>query len=141
MKEFGIGMSIVSVGIGLLVGVIYTLVYMYQPIRVYVADTYTKTIVLEKEALGKAQLLQALNERKVAVETAKAKDESAKYEAQAEITRAKGVAEANRIIGDSLKSNEAYLRYLWIDKLNENNQNVIYVPTEAGLPILEAGKR
>jgi xanthosine utilization system XapX-like protein len=141
MRELGIGMSIVSIGIGLFVGVIYALVYMYQPIRVYIADTYTKTIVLEKEALGKAQLLQALNERKVAVETAKAKDESAKYEAQAEITRAKGVAEANRIIGDSLKSNEAYLRYLWIDKLNQNEQNVIYVPTEAGLPILEAGKR
>lgn len=36
--------------------------------------------------------------------------------------------------------NEGYLRYLWIDKLGAGNQ-VIYVPTEAGLPILEAGKR
>lgn len=54
---------------------------------------------------------------------------------------ARGVAESNKIIGDSLKGNEAYLRYLWIDGLNRNNQNVIYVPTEAGLLILEAGKR
>jgi hypothetical protein len=60
--------------------------------------------------------------------------------ANAEIARAKGVAEANQIIADSLKNNEAYLRYLWIDKLSDN-QNVIYVPTEAGLPLLEAGRR
>jgi hypothetical protein len=137
MKEFGIGAIILSVGVAVIMG----LIALVQPLKVYLAETYAKTIVVEKDAMGKAQLLQALNERKVAIETAKAKNESAQYEAQAEITRAKGVAEANRIIGDSLKSNEAYLRYLWIDKLNENNQNVIYVPTEAGLPILEAGKR
>ena len=67
--------------------------------------------------------------------------ESAELLAQAEITRAKGVAQANKIIGDSLKENEAYLRYLWINGLESNNPTVIYVPTEAGLPILEAGRR
>ena len=60
---------------------------------------------------------------------------------EAEIIRAKGVAKANMIIGESLKNNGSYLRYLWIQTLNDNPQNVIYVPTEAGLPILEAGKR
>ena len=56
--------------------------------------------------------------------------------------RAKGVAAANKIIGDSLHGNEAYLRYLWIDGLREHGKGaaVIYVPTEAGLPILEAGR-
>ena len=54
---------------------------------------------------------------------------------------AKGTAEANRIIGDSLKNNEAYLRYLWIHNLEEGKNEVIYIPTEAGMPILEAGKR
>jgi hypothetical protein len=44
-------------------------------------------------------------------------------------------------IGDSLKGNEAYLRYLWINNSDGNgDKQVIYVPTEAGLPILEAGR-
>ncbi len=58
--------------------------------------------------------------------------------AQAEIERAKGVAEANRIIGDSLKNNDSYLRYLWIDNIHNTSNQIIYIPTEASLPILEA---
>jgi hypothetical protein len=30
---------------------------------------------------------------------------------------------------------------LWIQGLQDKDNNTIYVPTEAGLPILEAGKR
>lgn len=58
--------------------------------------------------------------------------------AQAEVERAKGVAKANKIIGDSLKDNEAYLRYLFVNNLADTKDQVIYIPTEAGLPILEA---
>ncbi len=93
-----------------------------------------------KEIEGKKLLAEAEWSRKIQIADAEAKAEAAKALAQVEIERAKGVAEANRIIGESLKGNEGYLRYLWVDKLNEGNQ-VIYVPTEAGLPILEAGKR
>lgn len=93
-----------------------------------------------KEIEGKKLLAKADWDRKIQIADAKAKAEAAKALAQVEIERAKGVAEANRIIGESLKQNESYLRYLWIDKLHEGNQ-VIYIPTEAGLPILEAGKR
>jgi hypothetical protein len=51
------------------------------------------------------------------------------------------VAQANKIIGDSLKDNEAYLRYLWIQNLeNSKDRTIVYVPTEANLPILEAGR-
>ena len=60
--------------------------------------------------------------------------------AQAEVERAKGVARANKIIGDSLQGNEAYLRYLWIQGLQTNKMNVVYIPTEASLPILEASR-
>lgn len=90
---------------------------------------------------GQAELARAEQNRKIAVQEAEAKKESAKALADAEIIRAQGVAEANKIIGESLRGNEGYLRYLWIQGLNDNQQNVIYVPTEAGLPILEAGKR
>lgn len=42
----------------------------------------------------------------------------------------------------SLKGNEEYLRYLWINNLEKDSaEKVIYIPTEANLPILESGKR
>jgi regulator of protease activity HflC (stomatin/prohibitin superfamily) len=98
--------------------------------------------VYTKELKGKAQLREAEWSRQIAVEEAKALKESATLRAEAEVERAKGVAQANAIISDSLKGNEEYLRYLWIDQLaNGQAGQVIYVPTEAGLPILEAGKR
>ena len=58
---------------------------------------------------------------------------------QADSIRAIGVARANEIIGESLKGNKDYLQFLWIDQLDKGGQKV-YIPTEAGLPILEAGK-
>lgn len=97
----------------------------------------------EKEA--KADYIKAEYElksseyrKKVITEEAKAKLEAAKYESQIEIERAKGIAEANKIIGDSLKGNDAYLRYLWIQGLQDGSSEVIYIPTEANLPLLEA---
>lgn len=90
---------------------------------------------------GEAELAQANFSKQVAVQTALAKKDAAAYEAEAEIIRAGGVAKANSIIGDSLKNNEAYLRYLYVNNLDHTQNQVIYVPTEAGLPILEAGKR
>ena len=51
------------------------------------------------------------------------------------------MAEANRIIGDSLKGNDAYLRYLWILGLQDGSSETIYIPTEANLPIMEATRR
>ena len=96
--------------------------------------------VWRAELQGKAALAQAENERKVLIEEAKARLESARYYAEAEVERAKGVAEANRIVAEGLGGPEGYLRYLWINKLGENDQDVIYIPTEAGVPILEAGR-
>ena len=100
--------------------------------------------VYEQGMDGESQLAKAEYSKKVQVQDALGKLEAAKSLAAAEIERAKGVAEANRIIGNSLKNNEDYLRYLWIHNLDQAEQKgaqVIYVPTEAQLPILEAGKR
>jgi regulator of protease activity HflC (stomatin/prohibitin superfamily) len=96
--------------------------------------------VWRAEMQGKAALAQAENERKVLIEEAKARLESARFYAEAEVERAKGVAEANRIVAEGLGGPEGYLRYLWINKLGENQQDVIYIPTEAGIPLLEAGR-
>lgn len=90
---------------------------------------------------GQAILAHAQASREVAVAEARAKMESADLLAEADIKRAHGVAKANEIIGSSLKGNEDYLRYLWIQNLEgRGDQQVIYVPTEAGLPILEANR-
>lgn len=86
--------------------------------------------VWQQGMVGHAELARAEQNRKIA-----------EFDASAAIAKAKGVAEANRIIGESLHNNEAYLRYLWIESLSDGHSEVIYVPTEAGLPILEAGKR
>lgn len=87
---------------------------------------------------GEAKLAEAESSRRIAVLEAQAKLDSAAKLSEAEVARAKGVAEANRIIGHSLQDNEAYLRYLWIHSLELTKDKVIYVPTEANLPILEA---
>ncbi len=102
---------------------------------------YPQYKVWQQRLAGQAELARAEQNRKIAIQEAEAKKESARALAEAEVIRAEGVAKANSIIGESLRGNESYLRYLWIQTLNDNPQNVIYVPTEAGLPILEAGKR
>jgi len=97
--------------------------------------------VWAKKKEGEAELAHAQSNRQIKTLEAKAFEESAKHFSEAEIIRAKGVAEANKIIGESLKNNEGYLRYLWITSLQSSNKEIIYVPTEANIPILEAGKR
>lgn len=87
---------------------------------------------------GQAELAKAEYNRKIAILEALAKKESAKALSEAEIIRAQGAAEANKIIGDSLTDNEGYLRYLWIQGIQTGEMQVIYVPTEASLPILES---
>lgn len=97
--------------------------------------------IYSKRLKGEAFLQQAQYDRQIAVAEAHAKMESAKLLAQAEVERAKGVAQANKIIGDSLQGNEIYLKYLWVNNLENSKNQVIYIPTEANLPLLEAGKR
>ena len=94
--------------------------------------------VYQQRLEGESELAKAEYSKRVAVQEAQAKMDSAKLLADSDIIRATGAAQANKILGDSLKNNEAYLRYLWIQSLETNQNKVIYVPTEANLPILEA---
>ena len=96
--------------------------------------------VYQQRMAGEALLAHAQSSKEVAVSEAKAKMEAATLLAQAEVERAKGVAQANKIIGDSLKNNEEYLRYLFVNNLESTKNQVIYIPTEANLPILEANR-
>ncbi len=98
--------------------------------------------VWQQGLAGKAALKRAEQDRQIAVQEALAKKEAAVMLADAEVERAKGVAKANQIIGQSLKGNEEYLRYLWLVDVagGDKNKTVVYIPTEANIPILEAGR-
>lgn len=96
-----------------------------------------------QEESGRGDFVKAEQNRKIKVLEAQAALDSAKLHAQSEIERAKGVAASNQIIGESLHENEGYLRWLWIQQLSDGEKHapsIIYVPTEAGIPILEAGR-
>lgn len=100
--------------------------------------------VWEQDLEGKAELAKATQNRRIKTLEAEAKRDSAKLEADAEVARARGLAEANQILGQSLagENGERYLRYLWVVNLEKGeSRETIYVPTEAGLPILEATRR
>ena len=88
-------------------------------------DTFAQSIQMklrtEQEALQKEFELQ-----------------KAKKDAEIEIARANGVAQSNKIIAGSI--DETYLHYLWITGLQKNNMQVIYVPTEANIPIMESSR-
>ena len=95
--------------------------------------------VWSQEMEGKAEFAKAEQNRRIKIEEAKANLEAEKLNAQAEIERAKGAAEAIRIENGSITP--AYIQYLWVRQQNANTNNkIIYIPTEAGLPILEAGR-
>ena len=91
---------------------------------------------------GQAELARAEQNRQIAIQVSRAKAEAARYEAEADTIRAQGIAQSNHILGKSLTGDvgDRYLRYLWIEAI-KTQEHVVYVPTEAGLPILEAGKR
>ena len=96
--------------------------------------------IWEQECYGKAELAKAESTRKIAILEATAKKDSAQALADAEVMRAQGVAKANTIIANSLEGNQGYLHYLWIQALEHSHASLIYIPTEAQLPLTEAGR-
>ena len=108
--------------------IIAVLVFGIPPYRVW-----------SQEMEGKAEFAKAEQNRRIKIEEAKANLEAEKLNAQAEIERAKGAAEAIKIENGSITP--TYIQYLWVRQQNLSSDNkIIYVPTEAGLPILEAGR-
>ena len=93
--------------------------------------------VWKQEMKGKAEFAQAEQNRKIRIEEARANLEAEKLNAQAEIERAKGAAEAIKIENGQLTTK--YIQYLWVRQQSSNQiQKIVYIPTEASMPILEA---
>ena len=128
----GLGIAVgiiflIAIGFGIIGGIIYG----WNQLKVYSAWKS-----------GEAEYAQAESNRRIKVLEAQAALDSASLTAQAEVKRAEGVSQANKIVADGLGGPEGYLRYLYIHMLEEKqDKQIIYIPTEAGLPILEAGKR
>src|SRR5690606_37080785 len=90
---------------------------------------------------GEAILAEAESSRQVAVKEALAAKDSATFKAEAEVIRATGAAEANRIIPDGLGGPARYLRYHAINAMQEqakdNNSTMDDVATGAVSPARE----
>jgi hypothetical protein len=103
----------------------------------YVRPKYN---VWSQEMAGKAEFAKAEQNRKIKIEEAKANLEAEKLNALAEIERAKGAAKAIEIENGSITP--TYIQYLWVRQQGTlGDKTVIYIPTEASLPILEAGRK
>ena len=115
-----IGIGIV-LAIGLIIGLMMGMPYYH---------------VWQKEMSGKAQLAEAEWNKQIMLIEAEMNLEAEKLNALAEIERAKGMAEAIEIEGGNLT--REYIQYLWVRQNVFNDKTVIYIPTEANLPVLEA---
>ena len=95
---------------------------------------------------GEAELKRAEQNRQIIVQSAQAQKEAAEFEKEAEIIAAEGRAEAMKIMQAPLseltdEQARVLILYNWVKGLNDESSQVIYVPTEANLPLLlEAGR-
>lgn len=110
-----------------IIALVLTVSVITPQINLYRKNTEKQAVIAEQKAKSQAAEYAA----KSAVTQAQAK-------ADAEVIRAQGLADSQAIIAKTLSDD--YLQYLYINALAEGNGQIIYVPTEAGLPILEAGR-
>lgn len=99
--------------------------------------------VWQQEMAGKAEMAKAEQNRKILVEEAKARLEAEKLNAQAEIERARGMAEAMKVENGTLS--ETYNQYLFIRTLEKiadkgSLPQIIYIPSEGMIPVMDLNK-
>ena len=117
---------------GLLLGMIAAFVVI---IFLFFLFAWPQYKVWQQGMAGQAQLSKAQQSKQIAIETAKAELESAKLR-----------AEAIKVMGKAAQEYPEYRQQEFIgafgEALREGNINqIVYVPTEANIPLLEAGKR
>jgi selenocysteine lyase/cysteine desulfurase len=81
------------------------------------------------------------NEQKIQIAEAEGRLQAAEMNKKAAIIEAEAVAKQIEVIGNNLQKHDLYLRWQWIKMMEDRDGSTIYVPTEANLPVLEAGKR
>ncbi|KAA5538306.1 hypothetical protein [Paenimyroides baculatum] len=100
--------------------------------------------VWQQEMAGKAEMAKAEQNRKILIEEAKARLEAEKLNAQAEVERARGMAEAMKLENGTL--NTTYNQYLFIrtlEKLADKGSlpQIIYMPAEGLVPVMDVSTK
>jgi hypothetical protein len=118
-----------------LVVIFFTSGWVYAHYRLWRVEYTGRALEIEKRYKGKAVLAEAENARKARIEAARAEKEAAQL-----------TADAIKVVGQAAKDYPEYRQqefYLALgDALHEGKiQQIIYLPTEAGLPITEARER
>lgn len=92
---------------------------------------------------------KANTEKQAVIAEQKAQSEAAEFAARSAVTQAEAKAEAMIIEARALAESQAiiaetltpeYVQYLYVKAIENNPNQVIYIPTEAGMPILESGR-
>jgi regulator of protease activity HflC (stomatin/prohibitin superfamily) len=135
MRDFAGGLILFSVAALLAAGTLFTIGWGWARYRLWKAEYTGKTLEIEKRYEGMAILAQAENAKKARIATA-----------QAEFEAAQLTADAIEIVGLAAKKFPEYRQQEFYLSLGEalsdgKIQQIIYLPTKAGLPITEAGKR
>jgi hypothetical protein len=126
-KDVRLGIKIAVGALVFTLLIIWAWKYATPKYNLYRAETEKRAVIAEQRAQSEAAEFAAISE----VTQAQAR-------ADAEVIRATGLAEAQAIISETLT--EDYIRYLYIQAIEGNPNQIIYIPTEAGLPVLEAGR-
>lgn len=129
-RALSVSRFVVKVTVGVVVGCValWLLVAWLSPkLNLYRAETERRAVIAEARA--EAEAAQFTAERQVEIATA---------QAEADRIRAAGIADANATIAESLTPE--YVRWYFVDRLDNIDGQIIYVPTEAGVPLPEAGR-
>lgn len=94
-----------------------------------VAFGYPQYQVWEQSKAGEAALAKATQDRQIKVQEAEAEQEAASKQ-----------AEANRILGESIRQYPESMEQKWVEAIEKTSNQVIYLPTEASVPITESAR-
>lgn len=108
-----------------IVGIIFVWKLVTPQLNLYRSNTEKQSVIKEQEAISEAEVFAA--EKRVI---------AAKAEAEARRIEAQGIADAQEIISATLTPE--YLEWRYYEILGTTDNQVIYIPTEASLPITEA---
>ena len=100
--------------------------------------------VWSQEMRGKAAFAEAEQNRRIIVEEAKARLEAEQLNAESEVARAKGMAEAMEIENGQLTP--VYNQYLFIRSLEEiakqgDLPQIIYLPSQGMMPVMDLSQK
>ena len=117
-------------------------VILFVVVALWFTVGYPKWNVWASKKSGEAAFAEAQNEQRVQLSQAQARKEAATTNKEAAIIEAEAVSAQIEKIGANLTKHDLYLKWQWIKMMEERPEaSTIYIPTEAGMPILEAGNR